>query len=103
MDQYNAAIDHFQGVLDLDPNNLVAANNKAICLLYKCELSRAIAVLEELIRKDPERNLHETVVFNLCTLYDLKSDTSTDKKRGIMNLVAKFGSDSFDLTVLKLN
>jgi len=103
MDQYTVAIDNFQLALDLDPNNIAACNNKAISLLYTCELGKAITVLEELIKKDPEKNLNETVVFNLCTLYDLKSDSSTEKKRNLMNLVAKFGSDSFDLSVLKLN
>ncbi len=102
MDQYNNAVENFQAVLNLDANNIVAANNKAICLLYKCEMTEATNILEEIIKRDPERNLHETIVFNLCTLYDLASDNSTEKKKSIMNLVAKFGSDSFDFSVLKL-
>ncbi len=103
LDQYTNAIDHFQVVLDLDPPNIIAANNKAICLLNTCDLSRAVSSLEDLIRKDPEKNLNETFVFNLCTLYDLKSDNSQEKKKQIMALVAKFGSDSFDFSVLKLS
>jgi lipoprotein NlpI len=102
MDQYNTAVENFQAVLNVDSNNIVAANNKAICLLYKCDMTGATNMLEEIIRRDPERNLNETIVFNLCTLYDLKSDNSTEKKKSIMNLVAKFGSDSFDFSVLKL-
>ena len=102
MDQYNTAVENFQAVLNVDPNNIVAANNKAICLLYKCDMTGATNILEEIIRRDPERNLHETIVFNLCTLYDLKSDNSTEKKKSIMSLVGKFGADSFDFTVLKL-
>eukprot|EP01116_Phalansterium_solitarium_P022491 TRINITY_DN7445_c2_g1_i1.p2 TRINITY_DN7445_c2_g1~~TRINITY_DN7445_c2_g1_i1.p2 ORF type:complete len:466 (-),score=179.86 TRINITY_DN7445_c2_g1_i1:195-1592(-) len=102
MEQYVKAIDAFQAVLDLDPDNVSAANNKAISLLYTCHLTRAISSLEELIRRDPEQNLHETVVFNLCTLYDLKSENSSDKKKAVMALVAKNASDSFDFGVLKI-
>mmetsp|Transcript_8425 Transcript_8425/g.11629 ORF Transcript_8425/g.11629 Transcript_8425/m.11629 type:complete len:459 (-) Transcript_8425:20-1396(-) len=102
-DQYTAAISEFQSVLELEPNNLVAANNKAICLLYTCDLARAVSTLEELIFKDPENNISETVIFNLCTLYDLKSDNSQEKKKNIMSLAAKFASDSFDFSVLKMN
>lgn len=80
----------------------MAANNKAICHLYTCDLTKAISFLEEVIRKDPEKNLNETLIFNLCTLYDLKSDNSVDKKKSIMALVAKFAPDSFDFSVLKL-
>ena len=103
MDQYTNAIDHFQAVLDMDSNNIVAANNKSICLLYISDLTRAITTLEDIIKKDPEKNLHETLVFNLCTLYDLKSDGSMEKKKFITSLVAKFATDSFDFSVLKLN
>jgi lipoprotein NlpI len=103
MDQFSIATEHFQAVLEIEPTNFIAANNKAICLLYTCDLTGAINLLEELIRKDPEHNLNETVVFNLCTLFDLKSDNSAEKKKGIMNLVGKFASDSFDFSVFKLN
>jgi len=102
VDQYTIAIDHFQAALDLDPNNIIAANNRAICLLYTCDLTRAISSLEELIRKDPEKNLDETLVYNLCTLYDLNSEGSAEKKKSIMSLASKFASDSFDFYVLKL-
>jgi len=104
VDQYDVANNHFQAVIDKNeyPYNLIATNNKAICLLYSGNLSPAIATLEETINKNPEKNLQEMIVFNLCTLYDLKSDNSHEKKKSILNLVAKFASDSFDLSVLKL-
>lgn len=102
MDQFSIAIEHFQNVLGLDPDNVIAANNRAVCMLYTCDLTRAITSLEELIRRDPEKNLQETVVFNLCTLYDLKAENNTEKKKNIMTLVAKYASDSFDFAALKL-
>jgi hypothetical protein len=101
MEQYTAAIKHFSAVLELEPNNLIATNNKAVCYLYTCELSASIAILEECITKAPERNLNETVVFNLCTLYGLV-ETTHEKKKKVMALAAKYASDSFDFSVLKL-
>jgi len=110
LNQFTTAIDHFQEVIDItstDPQHhhesLVAANNKAICLLYTCDLTQAISLLEDLIHQDPERNLNETVVFNLCTLYDLKSDSSIEKKKALMTLIGKHGSETFDMSNLKLS
>jgi len=103
LEQYKLAIEAFEGVLKIRPNNIAAANNRSICWLYTCELSRAIASLEEVIQNNPENNLDESLVFNLCTLYDLASDRSADKKKNIMGLVAKHASDSFDFRVLKIN
>jgi tetratricopeptide (TPR) repeat protein len=102
LDQYSTAIEHFSAVLEREPSNLAAANNKAICLLYTCDLSRAVSTLEDVIRRNPELNLNETLVFNLSTLYDLQSDNSQEKKKVIMSLASKFASDSFDFSVLKL-
>lgn len=102
LEQYSVAMKHFNAVLEIEPGNLVATNNKAICYLYTCELAASIATLEELITKAPEKNLNETVVFNLCTLYGLLADQSNEKKKTIMALAAKYASDSFDFSVLKL-
>jgi len=102
-EQYKAAIESFEGVLKIQPQNIAAANNRSVCWLYTCELSKAISSLEEIIQKDPENNLDESLIFNLCTMYDLASDRSADKKKNIMGLVAKFASDSFDFRVLKIN
>lgn len=45
LDQYTIAIDHFQAVLELEPSHVIAANNKAVCLLYTCDLTGAIRLL----------------------------------------------------------
>eukprot|EP01113_Clastostelium_recurvatum_P047791 TRINITY_DN8585_c0_g1_i4.p1 TRINITY_DN8585_c0_g1~~TRINITY_DN8585_c0_g1_i4.p1 ORF type:complete len:472 (+),score=103.75 TRINITY_DN8585_c0_g1_i4:129-1544(+) len=65
VDQYSTAIEHFQAVLDIQPNNIAAANNRAICWLYTTDLSRAISSLEEVLMNDPENTLDESLVFNL--------------------------------------
>jgi len=102
-DQYNQAIDCFDTVLHLEPRNTAAANNRSICWLYTCDLAKAIGSLEAMIQSDPEHNLDESLIFNLCTLYDLASDRSTEKKKAVMAMVAKFAPDSFDFRVFKVN
>jgi len=67
-EEYKAAIESFDMVLKLQPSNIAAANNRSVCWLYTCDLSRAISSLEEIIQRDPENNLDESLIFNLCTL-----------------------------------
>jgi tetratricopeptide (TPR) repeat protein len=100
--QYPVAADCFDRVLQRDADNLVAANNRAVCWLFTCELGRAIQSLEQVVRRDPARNLNNTLVFNLCTLYDLRSENAVRDKKQLMQLAARYGSDAFDPSVLKL-
>jgi len=101
-DEYTKAIEGFGSVLSIDPTNIQAANNRALCWLYTCNLTMAIKSLEELIFKDPETFLQETLVFNLCTLYDLASEKSIEKKKTLLSLITKYGVDNFDVSFCKL-
>jgi len=102
-DQFALAVEHFTSVLEIDSTNISALNNKAVCLLYTSHLHDAITVLEDMIRKNPEKSLNESTVLNLCTLYELQGDGSIEKKRAIMAQVAKYANDSFDFSSLKLS
>lgn len=94
--QYVDASKEFSYILsNLDPLNINAANNKAICLLYMCELTKAIETLEEFIRQDPSETLDENLVYNLCTMYDLESTESNEKKMIISSLAHRFKGDDF--------
>ncbi len=84
------------------PLDISAVNNRAITLLYTSNLNKAIETLEEFIHKNPDANLHETLVFNLCTLYELSSDRAAEKKREIWRLILRHASDCFDASLLKL-
>jgi hypothetical protein len=42
------------------------------------------------------------VVSNLCTLYDLESDNSAQKKKGLLAIIAQFASDDFDTSTVKV-
>ena len=49
-----------------------------------------------------EGSLHEILVFNLCTLYELQSNAANEKKTAFVPEVIKHGTDDFDLKCLKL-
>jgi tetratricopeptide (TPR) repeat protein len=101
--QYSAALVQFDDLLEISPaSNLLAANNKAICLLYTGKLKAAIAFLEETIRLDVSRNLQNAIVFNLAMMYDLAAHRAKENKRTLQQLAQRYASDDFDQTVLKL-
>jgi len=80
-----------------------AVNNLAVCSLYLGRLKEALQHLESLVHKDPGSNLHEGVVLNLCTLYELESSRAVTKKHSLLGLVALHKGDGFNVACLKLS
>lgn len=77
-------------------------NNMALCALYTCRLHESIKLMESLIREDPPAYLTERIAFNLCTLYELSSDSAVAarKKRTLQQIAKRFflhdiGPESF--------
>ncbi|KAM4625908.1 trafficking protein particle complex subunit 12 [Polymixia lowei] len=104
LSQNNYAEAHasFTEVLKIDPKNPVANNNAAVCLLYLGRLKESLAQLEGLVQQDPALYLHESVLFNLTTMYELESSRSTQKKQALLEAVACREGDSFNTQCLKL-
>ncbi|XP_063771548.1 trafficking protein particle complex subunit 12 isoform X2 [Pseudophryne corroboree] len=92
----------FTEVLKLDPTNTVANNNAAVCLLYLGKLKDSLRHLEGLVQQDPKYYLHESVLFNLTTMYELESSRSMQKKQALLEAVAVKEGDSFNTQCLKL-
>ncbi|TWW71635.1 Trafficking protein particle complex subunit 12 [Takifugu flavidus] len=92
----------FVEVLKIDPKNPVANNNAAVCLLYLGHLKESLGQLEGLVQQDPSLYLHESVLFNLTTMYELESSRSTQKKQALLEAVACREGDSFNTQCLKL-
>lgn len=75
----------------------------AVCSLYLGHLKDALATLETLVHGDPERNLQEGVLFNLCTLYELESSRAMHKKQALLDLVSRHKGDGFSVACLKMS
>uniref|UniRef100_A0A8D0BGY9 Trafficking protein particle complex subunit 12 n=1 Tax=Salvator merianae TaxID=96440 RepID=A0A8D0BGY9_SALMN len=92
----------FTEILKIDPSNAVANNNAAVCLLYLGKLKDSLRQLEGMVQQDPQHYLHESVLFNLTTMYELESSRSMQKKQALLEAVALKEGDSFNTQCLKL-
>lgn len=82
--------------------NATVVNNLSACYLYTGQLKEGLSALESAITTNPEMMLYETPILNLCTMYELESSYAGQKKRGLLDLVAKYKGDSLNPTCLKL-
>jgi len=91
---------YFENVFDMQiPPEVTACNNLALCSLNLCDLNGAILLIEQCIKKNPRTNLHPSLVFNLCTLYDLARSREESRlaKESLQRLAEKMGiSSRFD-------
>ncbi|MXQ88514.1 hypothetical protein E5288_WYG006771 [Bos mutus] len=92
----------FTEILRVDPSNAVANNNAAVCLLYLGRLKDSLRQLEAMAQRDPRQHLHESVLFNLTTMYELESSRSLQKKQALLEAVASTESDCYNTHCLKL-
>ncbi|NWX81465.1 TPC12 protein, partial [Nothoprocta pentlandii] len=92
----------FTEILRIDSSNAVANNNAAVCLLYLGKLKDSLRQLEGMVQQDPQHYLHESVLFNLTTMYELESSRSMQKKQALLEAVALKEGDSFNTQCLKL-
>ncbi|XP_075412491.1 trafficking protein particle complex subunit 12 [Tenrec ecaudatus] len=92
----------FTEILRIEPTNAVANNNAAVCLLYVGKLKDSLRQLEAMVQQDPKHYLHESVLFNLTTMYELESSRSMQKKQALLEAVAAKEGDSFNTHCLKL-
>eukprot|EP00742_Colponemidia_sp_Colp-10_P008595 GILJ01009319.1.p1 GENE.GILJ01009319.1~~GILJ01009319.1.p1 ORF type:complete len:636 (+),score=98.59 GILJ01009319.1:30-1937(+) len=100
--QFREALEEFRTQVTVDATDLIAVNNFALASLYCKELQQAIEFLEQALRKDPVNHLNESLIFNLCTLYDLALQDSAERKKVIQDLVARYGPEDFDASVFRL-
>lgn len=99
---YSDACNHYKQALDIQPNNPVLLNNMAVCLLYMGHLKESLTLLEGAIQSDPLHCLHEGLLFNTCTLYELESSHSMSKKYDMLGCVAQHVGDNFHISCLKI-
>ncbi|GAB2283454.1 hypothetical protein Dimus_017965 [Dionaea muscipula] len=82
--------------IERDASDVVAINNKALSLMYLRDLSDSIKVLESALERVPTVALNETLVVNLCSMYELAHVNHSDIKRTLSNWIAQVAPDDFD-------
>ncbi|KAK7687889.1 hypothetical protein QCA50_009108 [Cerrena zonata] len=80
-----------QGV-DVEKSYYVAINNLSVTLLSQGKLREST----------PTVVTAEPILFNLSTLYELRSNTVADKKRGLLVEVARFAGNGLRTSCLKM-
>ena len=78
-------------------------NNIAIASLHCSEILKAVNILENFLRENVHCHMHRTILFNLCTLYEVAfgSEIARTKKVGLKivseRIGLKFGNAPFRL------
>ncbi|XP_037076802.1 trafficking protein particle complex subunit 12-like [Pollicipes pollicipes] len=91
----------FERALQLEPENATVLTNLSVCLLYQGRLADAVTMLETAVFSRPEL-LQETVLLNLCTLYELQTSKCNRKKVELLSRVGGCKGDGFNVGCLKL-
>ncbi|KAF0932235.1 hypothetical protein E2562_008742 [Oryza meyeriana var. granulata] len=99
---YAAAVREYERCIEADPADAVAVNNKALCLMYSRDLGDAIKVLEGALESRPTAALNETVVVNLCSMYELAFVNHGDVKRSLTDWIARVAPDDFDSSCTRM-
>ncbi|XP_027336065.1 trafficking protein particle complex subunit 12 [Abrus precatorius] len=93
---YVSAVREYEECIERDQTDIVAVNNKALCLMYLRDLSDSIKVLENALERVPTVALNETLVVNLCSMYELAYVNHSDIKRTLSSWIARVAPDDFD-------
>lgn len=99
---YVSAVREYQECIERDDTDVVAINNKALCLMYLRDLSDSIKVLESALERVPTAALNETFVVNLCSMYELAYVNHSDIKKTLSNWIARVAPDDFDSSCTRI-
>lgn len=100
---FRQAVDTLQQARQHSPANPLVINNLGVSLVYTGRVRDAVSVVETAVYAEPERLLHESLVLNLATMYELESCNATANKTKLLQLVAQHRGDSFAVAALKLH
>ncbi|KAI3775795.1 hypothetical protein L1987_45549 [Smallanthus sonchifolius] len=99
---YASAVREYQECIDRDGSDVVAINNKALCLMYMHDLSDSIKVMENALERIPTIALNETFVVNLCSMYELAYVNHSDIKKTLGSWIALVAPDDFDTSCTRI-
>jgi len=101
--EWDRASEILSSLLEKEPENFVAVNNLSVALLSQGKLKEGIEVLEKALKSSPSSVVvAEPFLFNLSTLYELRSATAAQKKLDLLLEVAKWSGDGLKTTCLKM-
>ncbi|CAA0839169.1 Tetratricopeptide repeat (TPR)-like superfamily protein [Striga hermonthica] len=99
---YVSAVREYEECIERDGSDYVAINNKALCLMYLRDLSDSIKVLESALERVPTVALNETLVVNLCSMYELAYVNHADVKKTLSTWIARVAPDDFDSSCTRI-
>ncbi|KAL5753566.1 hypothetical protein ACOSP7_021786 [Xanthoceras sorbifolium] len=99
---YVSAVREYEECIERDYTDFVAINNKALCLMYLRDLSDSIKVMENALERVPTVALNETLVVNLCSMYELAYVNHSEIKRTLSSWIAKVAPDDFDSSCTRI-
>ncbi|KAF5749827.1 trafficking protein particle complex subunit 12 [Tripterygium wilfordii] len=99
---YVSAVREYEECIERDHTDVVAINNKALCLMYSRDLPDSIKGLENALERVPTVALNETIVVNLCSMYELAYVNHSDIKRTLSNWIARVAPDDFDTSCTRI-
>ncbi|PIN26743.1 hypothetical protein CDL12_00462 [Handroanthus impetiginosus] len=99
---YVSAVREYEECMERDGTDAVAINNKALCLMYLRDLSDSIKVLESALERVPTTALNETLVVNLCSMYELAYVNHADVKKTLSTWIARVAPDDFDASCTRV-
>jgi len=101
--KWDVAIQSLRRILENDPDNPLATNNLAVALLSTGKVTEGVETMEKALKAYPLAvTATEPWLFNLSTLYELRSTITWDKKRQLLVDVAKWSGDGLKVACLKL-
>ncbi|KAB5589824.1 hypothetical protein CTheo_6726 [Ceratobasidium theobromae] len=103
MGRWDEAEEVLRKALEEEKDNGIVINNLAVVLLSCGKLDEAIELLEGMLKSSPASFAAvEPFLYNLATLYELRSNAALERKRNILREVAQWGGDGLKVGSLKL-
>ena len=99
---YRGALKEYGVCIERDPADIVAINNKALCLMYSRDLSDSIKVLEGALERVPTAAVNETAIVNLCSMYELAYAKHLDVKKTLSSWISRVAPDDFDASCTRI-
>lgn len=100
--EWEAAEEAWRGLVNEDLTDVESINNLAVSLLFQSKLTEAISLLASLLNSNKTAYDDETVLFNLATLRELRTEAALGLKVDVLRKVVMGGAEGLRAGCLKL-